>query len=115
MITPVDFLPWVLPPAVRQPIWWNEETAVYSLDGAVEPIMPPPPWAEPLPFSVRVSEVHEADGRIAFTATFDDDGPDQWDESRLGNDRYSGPTLGPPEKGPPLTALPPSQCGLSAI
>ena len=78
MITPVDFLPWVLPPAVRQPIWWNEETAVYSLDGAVEPIMPPPPWAEPLPFSVRVSEVHEADGRIAFTATFDDDGPDQW-------------------------------------
>ena len=92
MVTPVDFLPWVLPPAARQPIWWNEETAVYSLDGTVDPIMPPPPQTEPLPFSVRVSEVHEADGRIAFTAIFDDRAPGQW----TGQDWVLVATQGPP-------------------
>ena len=78
MITPVAFLPWALPPAARQPIWWNEQTAVYTLNGAVDPIMLPPPWAEPLPFSVHISEVSDADGRITFTATFDDRAPDRW-------------------------------------
>ena len=78
IITPAQFSPWMFPAASRQPIWWNDETAVYALDGAVDPIRPPPPWAEPLPFGIRVSEVSEADGRIAFTATFDDRAPDQW-------------------------------------
>ncbi|MCY4107623.1 MAG: hypothetical protein OXG11_01175, partial [Chloroflexi bacterium] len=78
IITPAQFSPWMFPAASRQPIWWNDETAVYALDEAVDPIRPPPPWAEPLPFGVRVSEVSEADGRIAFTATFDDRAPDQW-------------------------------------
>ena len=78
VIMPLDFAPWVFPPASRQPIWHNEETAVYALDGAVAPITPPP-RAEPFPFSVRVSDVRAADdGRIAFTATFDDRAPDQW-------------------------------------
>ena len=75
VIAPAQFLPW-LPAASRQPIWWNDETAVYAINGAVDPIMPP--RDKPLPFSVRVSDVSEADGRIAFTATFDDRGPDQW-------------------------------------
>ena len=78
MIAPVGFLPWELPPAARRPVWWNEQVAVYALDGAVDPTMPPPPWAEPLPFSVRISNVSHADGRIAFTATFDDRAPDRW-------------------------------------
>ena len=73
-----QFMPWMLPADSRQPIWWNDETAVYALDGAVEPIIPPPPLAEPFPFSVRVSDVSESDGRIAFTATFDDRASDQW-------------------------------------
>ena len=33
VITPLDFVPWMFPPASRQPIWHNEETAVYALDG----------------------------------------------------------------------------------
>ena len=78
IITPAQFVPWMFPAASRQPIWWNDKTAVYALDGAVDPIVPPPPWVEPFPFSVRMSDVSEADGRIAFTATFDDRAPDQW-------------------------------------
>ena len=78
IITPVRFVPWMFPPASRQPIWWNDETAVYALDGTVAPIMPPPPQAESFPFSVTLSDVRAADGRIAFTATFDDRAPDQW-------------------------------------
>ena len=77
VITLLDFVPWMFPPASRQPIWHNEETAVYALDGAVDPIMPPP-RAEPFPFTVEVSDVRTADGRITFTATFDDRAPDQW-------------------------------------
>ena len=78
VIMPPDFVPWMFPPDSRQPIWWNDETAVYALDGAVDPIMPPPRWTEPFPFSVQLSDVRETDGRIVFTATFDDRGPDQW-------------------------------------
>ncbi len=78
VITPARLVPWMFPPASRQPVWWNDETAVYAPDGALDPIMPPPPWAEPFPFSVRVSDVRAADGRIAFTTTFDDRASDQW-------------------------------------
>ena len=78
VISPAQFRPWMFPAASRRPIWWNDKTAVYALNGAVDPIMPPPPWAEPLPFSIRVSDVSEADGRITFTATFDDQAPGRW-------------------------------------
>ena len=77
VVTPARLVPWMLPVDSRQPIWWNDETAVYALDGAVGPIMPPPPWA-PLPFSVHVYDVSEAEGRVAFTVTFDDRAPDRW-------------------------------------
>ena len=70
--------PWMFPPAGRQPIWWNDEIAVYAPDGALAPIMPPPPDPEPPPVAVRVSGVRAADGRIAFTAAFDDRAPEQW-------------------------------------
>ncbi len=77
-ITPAEFVPWMFPAASRQPIWWNDDVAVYSLDGAVGPIVPPPP-RDQVPYSVRVSDVRAAsDGRIAFTATFDDRAPGQW-------------------------------------
>ena len=78
IITPARFVPWMFPTASRQPIWWNDETAVYALDGTVDPIMPPPPRAEPFPFGVRMSDLRVADGRAVFTATFDDRAPDQW-------------------------------------
>ena len=77
VITPLDFPTWTFPPASRQPIWHNEETAVYALDRAVDPIMPPPP-SEQVPFSVRVSDVIQSDGRMAFTVTFDNRAPDRW-------------------------------------
>ena len=35
VIMPLNFAPWMFPAASRQPIWWNDETAVYALDGAV--------------------------------------------------------------------------------
>ena len=70
--------PWMFPPAGRQPIWWNDEIAVYAPGGAVAPIMPPPPEPGPLPVTVRVSDVRATDGRIAFTATFDNHAPEQW-------------------------------------
>ena len=61
VITPAGLIPWMFPPASRQPIWWNDKTAVYALDGTVDPIMPPP-RVEPFPFSVRVSDVRAVDG-----------------------------------------------------
>lgn len=70
--------PWMFPPAGRQPIWWNDEIAVYAPDGALAPIMPPPPEREPLPVTVQVSDVHAADGRVAFAATFDNHTPERW-------------------------------------
>ena len=72
-----QFVPWMFPPASRQPVWWNDKTAVFAVDGAIDPTMPPP-RAEPFPFGVRVSEARVADSRIAFTATFDDRAPKRW-------------------------------------
>ena len=77
VIAPASLVPWMFPAAARQPIWWNEETAVYALDGAVEPVMSSP-RAQPLPFEVQLSNVHAADGRIAFTATFNDRAAGRW-------------------------------------
>ena len=72
------FVPWMLPPAARQPIWWNEDSAVFAVEKTVGPIRSPPSATPPLPFSVRISDAHAADGRMAFTATFDDGGPERW-------------------------------------
>ncbi len=94
IIMPTSFVPWVLSPIARQPIWWSDETAVYALNGAVAPIMPPPPWAEPIGLGVQVPDVHTTDGRAVFTATFDNHADGRWsgqdwvviaiDESPLG-------------------------------
>ncbi|MCY4109921.1 MAG: hypothetical protein OXG11_12955, partial [Chloroflexi bacterium] len=73
-----QFVPWMLPPAARQPIWWNEDSAVFAVSDTVGPTMPPPSAPPPLPFSVRISDALAADGRMAFTATFDDRAPEQW-------------------------------------
>ena len=84
VLTSAQFVPWMFPPASRQPIWWNDETAVYALDGSFDQIVPPPPQAEPLPFSVRVSDLRAEDGRAVFTATFDDGAPDLNGRARTG-------------------------------
>ncbi len=78
VVMPAQLEPWMFPPAGRQPIWWNDEVAVYAPNGAVAPIMSPPQREEPLAVSVQVSDVRTADGRITFTTTLDDDAPGQW-------------------------------------
>ena len=79
IVMPTQFVPWMLSPIARQPIWWNDETSVYALDGAVARIMPPPPWTEPLEFGVQVSDARAAGSRVTFMATFDNRAPDRWD------------------------------------
>ena len=74
IVTSARLAPSALPTDRREPIWWNDEIAIYPLVEATEPIMSPPPR----PFSVRVSEVGTADGRISFTARFTDGAPDEW-------------------------------------
>ena len=81
VILPVGQQPWMFPPAGRQPIWWNDVMAIYAPTGAVAPVMSPLHPAlspEPPPISVRVSDVRQADGRLAFTLTVDDHTPDRW-------------------------------------
>ena len=71
---------WMFPPAGRQPIWWNSVIAIHAPSGAVASIMPPvdsAPAPEP-PISVRVSDVRQENGRVAFTLTVDDHAPDRW-------------------------------------
>ena len=79
VVLPRPSVPWRLPPAARQPIWWNDAVAVYAPGGAVAPIMPPPrPPEDPLDVDVQVSDVRVGDGRVTFTTTMDDRAPEQW-------------------------------------
>ena len=50
---------------VRRPVFWNDEIAVYSPNGSVAPVMPPPPAS----FRVKVADWNTNKGRLAFTAT----------------------------------------------
>ena len=83
VVLPRDKEPWMFAPSVRTAIWWNDDVAVYAPSGAIPPIMgvPPtvtPPAANPPPVLVDVTDVTVADGRIAFTATFDERDPELW-------------------------------------
>ena len=78
VVASAQFVPWMFPPAGRQPIWWNDEVAVYAPNSAVAPIMAAPPELESFPVGVRVSDARTQDGRLTFTARFDDRAPGQW-------------------------------------
>ena len=78
VVAPAQLVPWMFPPAGRQPIWWNDAFAVYAPNSIVAPVMPPPPQDAPPPVSVRVSDVRAADGRVSFTVTLDDREPERW-------------------------------------
>ena len=78
VILPAGQGTWMFPAEGRRPVWWNEEMAIYAPHGAVAPVMPAPPEAEPAPIRVEVSEVREAEGKLAFTLTVDDHAPDRW-------------------------------------
>ncbi len=68
VVAPVRMAPSVFEHDVRRPILWNDEIAVYSPNGAVEPVMDPPPQ----PFSVRLSDPQVMRGRLAFSAELTD-------------------------------------------
>jgi hypothetical protein len=74
IVTSAHAVPSALAPTVRKPIWWNDSLAAYAPDGRVRQIVEPPP----LHFSVQLSDVHEVDGHIAFTATFIDRASERW-------------------------------------
>ena len=66
--------PSALSPSARQPVWWNEAVTAYAPSGGVARVVGPPPQD----FSVVLSDVHEVDGHIAFTATFIDRAAERW-------------------------------------
>ncbi|MCY4114243.1 MAG: hypothetical protein OXG33_09950 [Chloroflexi bacterium] len=76
--TVVEPWTWMFPSVGQQPIWQKHYVAIYAPSGSVAPIMPPPARPDPPAFGVRVSDVRAADGRIAFTAAFDNRSPDGW-------------------------------------
>ncbi len=67
--------PSAFPPDRRQPIWWNDELAVYDLTGTVAPVMMPPLRE---PFRVNVSSVRTETGRVSFTVTFINEAGAHW-------------------------------------
>ena len=69
---------WAFPPDARQPIWQNHEIAAYAPGGDLAPITPPRVALETPPVTVRVSADGVTDGRITFTAAFDEHAPERW-------------------------------------
>ena len=69
---------WALPPGARQPIWRNYAVAVYAPGGTLAPITPPRVALESPPVAVGITGAHLVDGRIAFTARFDNLAPERW-------------------------------------
>ena len=74
VVTSARLAPSSFSPAARDPIWWNNEIAVYAPTGTVPPIMGP----RPQPFVVRVSNARQDSGRLAFSVTFADQAPERW-------------------------------------
>ena len=74
ILTSARLSPSSFPPGQREPIWWNEEIAVYAPTGAIAPVMSPPPRS----FSVRVVKELADATRLAFTAEFADRAPERW-------------------------------------
>ena len=74
MAIPTRQAPAAFSESSRLPIWWSSEVAVYAVDGTTTPLSSPPRQD----FSVRVSDVQIAKGRIAFTATFTDRASHLW-------------------------------------
>lgn len=74
IVTSARLAPSSFPPDQREPIWWNDEIAVYAPAGAVAPLMGPPPRS----FSVRASNLKLEAGRLVFTVAFADQMPERW-------------------------------------
>ena len=60
-----------------RPIWWNQSAIAYATEASSLPVVDPPPQPD-AEFSLRLSEVQQADDRISFRATFTDHAPTAW-------------------------------------
>ncbi len=71
VVMATQLAPSALAPGAREPIWWNNEIAVYALGGTSAPVTPP------RTFSVQLSDVRVDHGRISFTVTSANREPEQ--------------------------------------
>ncbi len=74
IVTSAHVAPSAFVATARRPIWWNDSVAAYAPDGRIPQTVEPPPQH----FSVQLSDVHEVDGHIGFTATFIDRASERW-------------------------------------
>ena len=74
VVTAAQLAPSMFHPSAQRPVFWNEEIAVYAPGGAIAPVQDPPPR----PFTVRVTDARETDGRLAFTATLSETAGEGW-------------------------------------
>ena len=74
VVTAAQLAPSMFHPSAQHPVFWNEEIAVYAPDGAIAPVQDPPPR----PFTVRVTDAQESEGRLAFTATLSETAGEGW-------------------------------------
>ena len=73
------------------PIWWNGKTAVYALDGAVGPIMSPPPYGQSRFRSAsRCRTCARQMAESPSPLTIEDAAPDRWTEPGLGANCHPG-------------------------
>ena len=83
VVLPAGATPWMFRPAARSPIWWRDTIAVYAPTGVAPRIMVAPGPADPAPVDpppirMEVTDATTADGRIEFTAAFDEGGSQPW-------------------------------------
>ena len=83
VVLPTSATPWMFQPSARSPIWWRDDVAVYAPTGVVPRILEGPGPADPGPVDpppvrMELSDVKTADGRIEFTAAFDEGGSQPW-------------------------------------
>ncbi len=74
VVTAAQLAPSMFHPSAQRPVFWNEEIAVYAPAGTIAPLQDPPPR----PFTVRVTDAQESDGRLAFTATLSETAGEGW-------------------------------------
>lgn len=74
ILTSSRLAPSVFAPESREPVWWNEDGALYAPAGALTATTNP----RPRPFSVQLSVTDAMDGQLAFTASFNNRASTGW-------------------------------------
>lgn len=83
VVLPTNAVPWMFEPSARTPIWWRAGVGVYAPNGGTPQIMdalPPesPAPGDPPPVLVEVTDVSVTEGRIEFTASFEERAAAGW-------------------------------------